>query len=239
MPFVVKRAADRHHERWPYEESWTSFDARDPHDLFAARFEPLRSVREVRLPRLQRPQRPAPDADILTYVRRGAMVHADPVGRLDTVAAGFFLFTRAAQVIYNELVDAPAVAAHLIQFYFEPGGVRAPVPLDAQFVGFAERSGVLRVVASLNGEDGSMRIPHDVTVCSSLLRPGQHVVYALGPGRCAWLQVVVGKLRMGTLDLEKGDGVGITNAHAVSVVALTHVEILLADLSCGSEAEFG
>jgi len=224
---TLRRGEDRRHETDGFEDAWFTFGGQD---TLADDFVPLRRIKEASLPGQQMPQRPSTDADILTYVHEGAVSYANPVGRLGVVRAGFFLFTRAAEIVYTELPETTWVPAHLVQFFIHPSKVAPPMPPEFRHFSFAERKGRMRLVVSGNGAEGSLRIPHDLMLFSAVLSPGQHVAHQLRKGQRGWLQVVSGEVRVGNTNMVAGDGAGFTSATAVSVRAMNVAEVLLLDL---------
>jgi redox-sensitive bicupin YhaK (pirin superfamily) len=95
----------------------------------------------------------------------------------------------------------------------------------------AQRRDGLCLVASAAARAGSLRILDDALLYSALLRPGQHLVHQLPPGRRAWLHVVSGEVALRDLLLTSGDAVGISAEHAVSFTARAESEVLLADVT--------
>ena len=56
------------------------------------------------------------------------------------------------------------------------------------------------------------------------------MVHGLEPGRSAWLHVVEGEILINDLDLQTGDGAGLSDKISVSFTAQMPTEILLFDL---------
>ncbi len=95
----------------------------------------------------------------------------------------------------------------------------------------ADRHGVLKLIASPDGRDGSLPIQQDVCVYSTFMAPGDHLVHGLDPGRKAWLHVVKGKIRVNGLQLQTGDGLGFSDEDSIMIMAQEPSEILLFDLA--------
>jgi hypothetical protein len=94
----------------------------------------------------------------------------------------------------------------------------------------AERRGILRLLVSRSGRDSSLRLRQDVSVYSSILDAGHHLIHELAPERGAWLHVVNGCLQLVDHVLEAGDEAFLVGEAAVSVTARGPSEILLLDL---------
>ncbi|MEJ2205660.1 MAG: hypothetical protein P8170_16300 [Gemmatimonadota bacterium] len=89
---------------------------------------------------------------------------------------------------------------------------------------------LLRLVASPDGRDGSLRMHQDSFTYSSILDPGHHLVHELLPGRSAWLHIIYGHATLDDIVLTQGDGVGVTIQPSVSLTVQQDTEILLVDL---------
>ncbi len=90
---------------------------------------------------------------------------------------------------------------------------------------------MLRLVASPDARDGSVRVHQDVELYASLLRAGDSVEHALRPGRHAWLQLARGHGELNGVPLEAGDGAAVSNEAALRFAATKDAEALLFDLS--------
>jgi redox-sensitive bicupin YhaK (pirin superfamily) len=229
---TLRRAKERRHDRHRERDIWFTFHPRDRADPRADRFGQLESLRESRLP-------PGTlisedvyhDAEIVTYVREGALAYADAPGCAGVIRAGEFQTTTAGRGIRRSERNASRSnwvrVFQLLLASSEPG--LAPGHEQKRF-STAERRGGLCVVASADARRGSLRLHQEALMCSALLEPGQHVVHELSPGRVAWLHLVEGEVTLGDIVLTTGDGAGVTAERAVSLTAQSETEILLLDL---------
>jgi redox-sensitive bicupin YhaK (pirin superfamily) len=171
------------------------------------------------------------EAEIVTYVREGALAYEDAPGRSGVIQAGEFQGTTARRGIRRSEKNASrsnwAQVFQLLLAPSEPG--LAPGHEQKRF-SVAQRRGGLCVVGSADARRGSLRIHQDALMCSALLEPGQHLVHELSPGRIAWLHLVEGEVTLGDIVLTTGDGAGVTAERAVSLTAQSETEILLLDL---------
>ncbi|HEY5039215.1 MAG TPA: hypothetical protein VIJ93_09110 [bacterium] len=115
------------------------------------------------------------------------------------------------------------------------GSISKPDGIKKLFT-HAERQGILKLIASSDGKDGSLCITQDIQMYSTFIHKGNHMIHELGHGRSAWLHVVNGQILLNNLDLQTGDGAGLTDERAVSFMAERPTEILLYNL-CGQIPE--
>lgn len=230
---ILRASGDRRHGRSGARETWRTFDPDNRADTMGRGFHALEALNEEKLSPGAGflPDLPEP-VEILTYVRTGALTYQGASGGLCRMGAGEFLRTCARRgTARRKLNGFPGHHTQLFQSCITPGG-KDFKPRDEQrrFV-VAERRGNLRLIASPDGRDGSLRIHQDVRMYSSLMDSGTHLVHELLPGRSAWLHVVAGRALLLEHGLRAGDSAGLTNEAAVSMTAQEASEILLFDLA--------
>ena len=91
-------------------------------------------------------------------------------------------------------------------------------------------AGRLRLIASPDGGDGSVRVAQDARLWAGRLADGDRVSHDLRPGRMAWLQVARGRVRLDGETLAAGDGAAIRTPGPVAASGLDDGEVLLFDL---------
>jgi len=94
-----------------------------------------------------------------------------------------------------------------------------------------EKRGKLRLIASPNGENGSVTIHQDAKLYVSLLEPGDSVDHKLTSGRHAWLQVAKGSIDLNGKRLNQGDGAAISEEEKLQIKGNESAEVLLFDLA--------
>jgi redox-sensitive bicupin YhaK (pirin superfamily) len=229
---TLRRAKDRHHDRRRKREVWLTFDPDDRADLFADGFGTLQYLDEDRLqPGADVPRRPPQDAEIVTYVREGALAYEDSMGRSGVTQAGEFQrMTAGRGVRHSETNASRTDSAHVFRIWLRPSKAGRETGYEQRRFSTAQRRDGLCVVASPDARRGSLRIHQDALVYSALLHQGQHVIHELLPGRSAWLHVVQGEVTLGDIVLTTGDGAGVTGERAVSLTAREETELLLVDV---------
>jgi quercetin 2,3-dioxygenase len=229
---TLRRAKERFHHRRRKQDIWLTFDPRDRADPLADGFGTLEGLGEDRLaPGAGVLRQPYHDAEIVTYVREGALAYDDSTGASGVIHAGEFQRMIAGGGIRHSQTNASRTAAtHVFQMRLRPWEVGSEPGHEQERFSAAQRRGGLCVVASPDGRRRSLRMHQDVLICSAMLAPGQHVIHELTQGRSAWLHVVQGEVVLGDIVLTTGDGVGVAGERAVSLTAREESEILLLDL---------
>ncbi len=229
---TLRRAKDRHHDLRSKHEVWLSFSSRDRTDPLAGGFGTLETLSEDRLqPGATVPPHAHLDTEIVTCVREGALAYEDSMGGTGIVNAGeFHRLTAGRGIRHSETNVSRTNWAHFFQIWLRPSETGLEPGHEQKRFSAAERRGVLCVVASPDGRNGSLHLHQDALVYSAMLFPGQHLVHELPQGRSAWLHLVSGEVLLGDVVLTTGDGAAITAERAVSLTAREETELLLIDL---------
>jgi len=226
-----KNDARQYHCRGKHE-SWLTFPSTGSFEPVAGGFGSLELVSEDRLPPgAALAARPLHDAEIVTYVREGALAYQDSTGRSGVIHAGEFQrMTSGGGVRHSQTNASRTAGAHVFRIWLRPWLEELMPAHEQERFSTAERRGGLRVFAAPDARRGALRIQAEAFLYSSLLDVGQHVAHELVPGRKAWLHVVEGAATLGDLLLTRGDGAGISAERAVSVTARKQTELLLVEL---------
>jgi redox-sensitive bicupin YhaK (pirin superfamily) len=230
---TFRRSAERHHVQRGKRDVWCTFNPKKSRDPLAGGFGTLNAFNELLIPPgASVPSLPFPDAEVITYVFEGALSCKSPTGRAGVTYAGEF--HRRSTVLghrHRETNSSRSAWTRIFQISLpsSPGGL--PPGRESKRFTVAQRRGVLCVVASHDGRNGSLRIQARAQVVSAILDSGRHLAYELAPRSRAWLHVVAGEVQVGGVVLDTGDGAGIAAEHAVSCLARNDGEILLVALS--------
>ncbi len=228
---TLRRAQERHHPQARKQQVWHSFNPRDGAGLPADGFGILEDLSESRLPpgAVSAPH-PHQDAEIVTYVFKGALAQEDSSGSSRVVHAGEFQrMTIGRGTRHKETNASRSGWAHIFRISLRPSQVGLASAHEQQRFAAAQRHNLLCVVASPDGRKGSLRILQDAIICSSVLDPGHHIVHELLPGRSAWLHVICGSATLEDIILTEGDGAGVRVERSVSFTAQESTEVLLVD----------
>lgn len=218
---TLHRGEERHHLLSSQQEVWLTLNQLDRTDSLAEyRLSPGASIRH----------HPHRDAEIITYVREGALAYEDSMGGSEVIYAGEFQRDVAGFGNRLRLTNPSQTAwAHVFQVWLQALEADPELNHEQKRFSAAERRGVLRIVASPDARRDSLRLYQDVLVYSALLDPGQHLVHQFSPGHSAWLHLVEGEATLGDVTLSVGDGVGIKAEGAISFTAWEKTEIILID----------
>jgi redox-sensitive bicupin YhaK (pirin superfamily) len=231
---IVKRpAAERGHFDHGWLDTSHTFSFAGYHDPAHMGFRTLRVINEDRVTGGKGfGAHSHSDMEIVTYVLEGALEHADSMGNRSVIVPGDVQRMSAGTgVTHSEFNPKPDQPVHFLQIWIVPNRRGLAPGYEQKAIPEKEERGVLRLVASRDGRDGSVTIHQDVDLYASRLAPGEHVEHALRPNRHAWLQMVSGTLDLNGTALAAGDGAAVTRETALKMTARAPTHFLLFDLT--------
>ncbi|MDX1376005.1 MAG: pirin family protein [Burkholderiales bacterium] len=228
----VRRAADRGHANHGWLDSWHSFSFADYHDPRHMGFGPLRVINEDRIqPGQGFGTHGHRDMEIISYVLEGALAHKDSMGNGSTIVPGDVQRMSAGRgVLHSEYNHEAAGETHFLQIWIEPQ-VRGIDPgYEQKRFEPQDKRGRLRLVASPDGREGSVRIHQDAFVYATLLDGAERAAHALAPGRRAYVHLARGRVRVNGETLAAGDALKASDVPEIVLEGGAHAEALLFDL---------
>jgi redox-sensitive bicupin YhaK (pirin superfamily) len=229
----IRRANDRGHFDFGWLKTFHTFSFADYYD---PRFMGFRSLRVINEDWVQ-PGRgfgthPHRDMEIITYVLEGALAHRDSMGNGSTIRPGEVQRMSAGTgVLHSERNESDGESVHLLQIWILPEREGVRPSYEQKMFDAGEKQGRLRLIASRDGSDGSVKINQDARLYAALLGAGERVEHRLAPERHAWLQVARGAVELNGHTLRQGDGAAVSREEALAIVGTEPSEVLLFDLN--------
>jgi quercetin 2,3-dioxygenase len=177
------------------------------------------------------PMHPHADMEIVTYVLEGALQHKDSMGNGSVIKPGDVQYMSAGTgVTHSEFNASKTEPVHLYQIWMFPAEKGLKPAYDQKNFSEAEKRGKLRLIASTDGRDGSVKIRQDNELYATVLGAGESVKHTLKPERHAYVQVARGSVTLNGAALETGDGAAISAEKTVELTGVKDAEVLLFDL---------
>jgi hypothetical protein len=229
---VVRKAEHRGHADHGWLDTWHTFSFADYHDPAEMGWGALRVINEDRVqPGKGFDTHGHRDMEIITYVLEGALQHRDSMGNGTRIVPHEVQRMSAGRgVMHSEVNPSDRDPVHLLQIWIQPKLTGVPPSYEQKYFSPEEKRGVLRLVASGNGRDGSVQIQQDADLYASLLEAGERVGLDLEPGRLAYLHVARGNAKLNGQALGAGDGAKVSDERTLIVEANGPAELLLFDL---------
>ena len=170
------------------------------------------------------------DMEILTYLLSGALEHRDSTGGGGVLRPGDVQRMSAGTgVTHSEFNHSPTEPLHFLQIWILPETRGISPSYEEKHFSEEERRGVLRLLASREASNGSLRLYQDARVYATLLER-QSLEHELAPGRSAWVQVARGTVQVNGESLTTGDGAALRNVTSIGLETRDACELLLFDL---------
>jgi len=172
------------------------------------------------------------DMEIISYVLSGELAHQDSMGNVVGIPPGDVQRMSAGTgVQHSEFNHAQGQTTHFLQIWIEPD-VRGVEPgYEQKSFAELEKRGVLRLVASPDGAQGSVRMHADARLYAGLFDGAEEATLALDPQRKTYVHLVRGELQVNGQTLHTGDALAL---QAESQLRLDHgqaAEVLVFDLA--------
>jgi hypothetical protein len=178
------------------------------------------------------PTHPHRDMEIITYILEGKLEHKDSLGTGSVILPGDGQrMTAGSGIRHSEFNPSTKEPAHLLQIWIQPEKAGLQPSYEQKAFPEGEKRGKLRVIASRDAQDGSVKINQDAKLYVSLLKPGEEVSHEFGRGRHGWVQVARGAVELNGKKLSQGDGAAISEEKKLSIKGSEDAEVLLFDLA--------
>ena len=230
---ILRRSGERGLADHGWLRSFHTFSFADYHDPAHMGFRSLRVINEDRVqPGQGFGTHGHQDMEIISYVLEGELEHKDSMGTGSIIRPGDVQRMSAGTgVRHSESNPSRQELVHFLQIWILPDRRGGPPSYEQKSFSVAERTGTLRLVASLDGRDGSITVHQDVSLFASLLDEGVEVRHVLAPGRAAWIQVAKGEIAIAGERLGTGDAAAIEEAGEIEIRGVAASEVLLFDLA--------
>ena len=228
----IRRADDRGYADHGWLRSYHSFAFADYFDPEHVEFGPLRVINEDRVvPGAGFSTHGHRDMEIISYVLEGALAHKDSTGTSSVIRPGDVQRMSAGRgVLHSEFNGSQSEPVHFLQIWIQPD-VRGIDPgYEQKHFTDADKRGRLRLVASPDGADGSVRIHQDARVYAGRFDGAERAELALSAGRRAYVHVARGQVRVNGELLSTGDALKLTDVANVAITDGSGAEVLVFDL---------
>ena len=174
------------------------------------------------------------DMEIISYVLSGALAHEDSLGTGAVIRPGEVQRMSAGRGIrhseYNHATDAET---HFLQIWILPDADRHGSDPGYEQKAFApvEGRGRLRLVASPDGAEGSVRLQASARVYAGHFDGAESAQLSLVPGRLGYVHLVRGSALVNGYALQAGDALKFQQEPLIDIRQGEGAEVLVFDLA--------
>lgn len=171
------------------------------------------------------------DMEIISYVLDGALEHKDSMGNGSVIRPGDVQRMSAGTgVTHSEYNHSASEPVHFLQIWLQPNAVGVEPSYDQRHFPVEERRGRWVLLVSPDGRDGSIATYQDALMFGTLLAPGETLEYGFDADRQGYLHLARGKLQVGRVTLNQGDGLKIQKHELLELKGIEDADVLLFDL---------
>lgn len=229
---TLRKSSDRGLADHGWLQSRHSFSFADYYDPQEMGWGPLRVINEDRVePGKGFGTHGHRDMEIISYVLAGELQHKDSMGNGTVIRPGDVQRMSAGTgVQHSEFNPSPNLPLHFLQIWIEPATPGMAPSYEQKYFAPADKRRQLRLLASLDGREGSVVVHRDADLYASLLRPGEKISFSLAAKRLAYLHLIRGKARVNRVQLKAGDAAKIEAEPELVIAADEDSELLLFDM---------
>ena len=229
---TLRPAHERGHANHGWLDSWHSFSFADYRDPRHVHWGPLRVINEDRVQAGQGfGAHSHRDMEIISYVLDGSLAHKDSMGNAASIVPGEVQRMSAGSgVTHSEYNHEADRTTHFLQIWIIPDTMGVQPGYEQKAYPDAEKRGRLRLVASPDGGEGSLRIRQDARMYAGLFDGSEAGTLDIAPGRLAYVHMARGTAVVNGQPLSAGDALLYSDEPRVEIEGGDGAEILVFDL---------
>ncbi|MEI6300258.1 MAG: pirin family protein [Betaproteobacteria bacterium] len=229
----IRKGDERGYADHGWLRSFHSFSFADYHDPAHMGFGALRVINEDRVnPGMGFGTHGHRDMEIISYVLEGAVEHKDSMGNGSVIRPGDVQRMSAGTgVRHSEFNPSKTEGVHFLQIWIEPGITGIAPGYEEKHFDAASKRGKLRLVASADAREGSVKIHQDASLYAALVDGAEKITHPLAKGRRAYVHVARGSVSVNGEALAAGDALKVAGESAIKLEHGDKAEVLLFDLA--------
>lgn len=229
----IRKSNERGYADHGWLKSFHSFSFADYHDPKHMGFGSLRVINEDRIAAGRGfGTHGHRDMEIISYVLDGALAHKDSIGNGSTIRPGDVQRMSAGTgVRHSEANDSTSGTTHFLQIWIEPSARAIPPSYQERHFDDASKRGKLRLVASHDARDGSVKIHADASMYAGLFSGDESATLAIENGRRVYVHVARGSVNVNGVNYATGDAVKLTDVGQIVIDGGVDAEVLVFDLA--------
>jgi len=170
--------------------------------------------------------------EIISYVLSGELAHQDSMGNVKGIPPGDIQRMSAGSgVTHSEFNHAKDQTTHFLQIWIEPNILEIPPDYEQKTISPSEKRGKLRIIASPEGRDGSVKIHADANIYAGLFDDSETATLILDPHRKHYVHLISGTIDINDQQMSAGDALFIAEESKLEIQNGKGAEVLVFDLS--------
>ncbi|MBA4343610.1 MAG: quercetin 2,3-dioxygenase [Methylibium sp.] len=179
------------------------------------------------------------DMEIISYVLAGELAHQDSMGNGKPGGANAGVIrpgdvqrmSAGSGVMHSEFNNAQGQQTHFLQIWIQPNQRGITPSYEQRHFAETDKRGQLRLIASPDGADESVRISADAWLYAGLLDGAEQATLALTPSHKSYVHLVRGALTVNGQRLAAGDALQLSGETQLALSEGEDAEVLVFDLA--------
>jgi redox-sensitive bicupin YhaK (pirin superfamily) len=229
----LRRSQERGYADHGWLKSYHSFSFADYYDPKFMNFGPLRVINEDRIAAgMGFGTHGHQNMEIISYVLDGALAHKDSMGNGSSIKPGDVQRMSAGTgVMHSEFNHARDQTTHFLQIWIQPNQFGIPPSYEEKHFAEADKRGRLRVIASADAREGSVKLHADASIYAGLFDGAESAVLTIPTGRRAYVHVARGAVHANGHRLVAGDALKVVDIDTLTLTEGEGAEVLVFDLA--------
>lgn len=230
---TIRKSQDRGYADHGWLKSHHSFSFAGYHDPEHMGWGNLRVINEDRVaPGMGFGTHGHRDMEIISYVISGELAHQDSMGNGTSIPPGDLQRMSAGSgITHSEFNHAEDATTHFFQIWIEPNQRGIEPGYEQKTFPDTEKRGALRLVASPDGAQGSVKIHANAAVYAGLFGQEESVRLSLNPERKAYVHLIRGTLKVNGQTLQAGDAAKLADENSLTLSEGRDAEVLVFELA--------
>ncbi|MCB0418954.1 MAG: pirin family protein [Bdellovibrionales bacterium] len=225
----MRKSDSRGQTQTDWLKSFHSFSFGDYYDPDQRGFGHLRVINEDWIePSHGFGKHPHRDMEIITYMIEGELAHEDSLGNQFRIRRGDIQRMSAGTgIVHSEMNPSSDEKAHLLQIWILPDHKDMVPGYEQISVPEAEKTNRLKLIASRDGAEKSVRVSQNISVYACLLEAGKSVSFQMESSHKLWVQSLTELELNGEASLASGDAASVTQETLLTIKSIQSGEFLL------------
>ena len=230
---LLRKSTDRGYADHGWLKSFHSFSFAGYHDPQFMGWGNLRVINEDRIAAgMGFGKHSHRNMEIISYVLSGELAHEDSMGNIEGIPPGDVQRMSAGSgVTHSEFNHPKDQTTHFLQIWIEPNVMEIEPSYEQKTIPLSDKQGKLRLVASPDGTEGSVKIFADAKIYVGLFVGQQLAQLQLDLKRKAYVHLIQGSLNINGQALRSGDALLIEAESQLVISNGKSDEFLVFDLS--------
>ena len=228
----IRRSHERGHADHGWLKSFHTFSFADYYDPRFIEFGALRVINEDRVAAgAGFGAHGHRDMEIISYVLDGELAHRDSMGSGETIRPGDVQRMSAGRgVTHSEFNPSQDKPVHFLQIWIQPNQRGVTPSYEQKYFAPEEKRGRLRLIASADGLEDSVRIHQDAKVYAGLFDGAERAELPIADGRQVYVHVARGSVTVNGNPLNAGDALAQTDTSSLTLTEGHEAEVIVFDL---------